>query len=328
MSSAKIVRQHAIEELRGILPMWDASRDSHVRLLSLSENAVYFVEDTVGNQRFIVRVHRTGYNTKSEIESELIWLKTLGDETKVKLPAPILGHSGGFIQDLPSGTSAVAFDFINGRHPTSEDDILITLNYLGATAAQFHRHARGWARPPGFTRKIWDFPHCLGSAAIWGDWRDAPGLSATNIMYLESIVSTLKTRLESFGCGPDRFGLVHGDMKLANVLISDDGLHVLDFDDCGYCWFLYDYGCAMTGLDVGSAADARTQAWISGYRQVADLSRDDEEMLPTFSLLRRFLTMAWAGSHIDSPNALGEFGARYSMETLAITEEYLNRQSG
>ena len=327
MSLTKSVRQHAIDELRGILPVWNASRDSHVRLLSLSENTVYFVEDTVGNQRFIVRVHRTGYNTKSEIESELIWLKTLGDETKVNLPVPILGHSGAFIQDLPSGNSAVAFDFINGRHPTSEDDILITLNYLGATAAQFHRHAQAWDRPSGFARKIWDFPHCLGNAAIWGNWRDAPGLSATNITYLESIANTLKTRLESFGCGPDRFGLVHGDMKLANVLISDNGFHVLDFDDCGYCWFLYDYGCAMTGLDVGSAADARTQAWISGYRQVADLSRDDEEMLPTFSLLRRFLTMAWAGSHTDSPIALGEFGAQYSMETLVITEEYLNGQS-
>lgn len=323
MSSTKSVRRHTVDELRSILPVWTASRDSHVQLLSLSENAVYLVKDAAVNQPFIVRVHRSGYNTKTEIESELIWLKALGGETKVKLPVPILGQSGTFIQDLPSGNSAVAFDFVRGKHPASEGDILTTLKFLGATAAQFHRHARLWEHPPGFVRKIWDFPHCLGNGAIWGDWRGAPGLSPKNIKYLESIVSTLKARLESFGRGPERFGLIHGDMKLANVLISDDGLHVLDFDDCGYGWFLYDYGCAMTGLDVGSAVDARKQAWISGYRQVADLSRDDEDMLPTFSLLRRFLTMAWAGSHTDSPNALGEFGAQYSMETLAITEEYL-----
>jgi Ser/Thr protein kinase RdoA (MazF antagonist) len=327
MSSTKNVRRHAIDELRGILPAWNTPRDSQVRLLSLSENAVYLVENTILNQSFIVRVHRGGYNTKSEIESELTWLRTLGDETKVKLPVPIPGQSGTFIQGLPNGDSAVAFDFVNGRHPASEKDILVTLNYLGATAAQFHRHVRDWECPPGFVRKIWDFPHCLGDAAIWGNWRDAPGLSTKNIIDLEPIVRTLETRLETFGCGPDRFGLIHGDMKLANVLISGDGFHVIDFDDCGYCWFLYDYGCAMTGLDAGSAAETRTQAWVSGYRQVADLSKDDEEMLPTFSLLRRFMTMAWAGSHTDSPNASGEFGAQYSMETLLVAEEYLNEHS-
>lgn len=327
MTSTKNVRDHAIDELRGILPAWNTSRDSHVKLLSLSENAVYLVENTILSQPFIVRVHRSGYNTKSEIESELIWLKALGDETKVKLSVPIPGQCGAFIQRLPNGDSAVAFEFVRGRHPASEKDILGTLNYLGATAGQFHQHARDWERPPGFVRKIWNFPRCLGDAAIWGNWREAPSLSKKNIMDLEPVVRVLETHLETFGCGPDRFGLIHGDMKLANVLISKDGFHVIDFDDCGYCWFLYDYGCAMTGLDVGPAAKTRTQAWVSGYRRMADLSKEDEEMLPTFSLLRRFMTMAWAGSHTDSPNASGEFGAQYSMETLVIAEEYLNEHS-
>ena len=44
MASIKNVRDHAIEELRSVLPAWNAPRDSHVRLLSLSENAVYDLE--------------------------------------------------------------------------------------------------------------------------------------------------------------------------------------------------------------------------------------------------------------------------------------------
>ena len=323
MSSTRSVRRHTVDELRSILPVWTAFSDSHVKLLSLSENAVYLVENAAVNQRFIVRVHRSGYNTKAEIESELVWLKALSEETEIKLAAPILGLDGTLLQNLPDGNSAVAFEFIRGRHPASEDDTLGALEKLGVIAATFHRYSRVWRAPTTFTRKIWDFPHCLGSQGIWGDWRGAPGLSDRDIVFLEPIVNALKVRLESFGYGPSRFGLVHGDMKIANVLISDDDLYVLDFDDCGYCWFLYDYGCAMTGLDAGSAADAYTQAWVSGYRQVANLSWEDEDMLPTFSLLRRLMTMAWGGSHTDSPVALGEYGMHYSMETLAIAEGYM-----
>jgi len=38
-------------------------------------------------------------------------------------------------------------------------------------------------------------------------------------------------RLARFGSGAARFGLIHADMRLANLLVDGDDVCVIDFDD-------------------------------------------------------------------------------------------------
>ena len=47
-------------------------------------------------------------------------------------------------------------------------------------------------------------------------------------------------RLAAFGKGHDRFGLIHCDLRLANLLIDGKTVKVIDFDDCGFGWYMYD----------------------------------------------------------------------------------------
>ena len=47
----------------------------------------------------------------------------------------------------------------------------------------------------------------------------------------------------------ERFGLVHADLRLANLLVEDEKVNVIDFDDCGYSWFMYDFGTAVSFID-------------------------------------------------------------------------------
>src|SRR5262249_59988647 len=62
-----------------------------VRLLNVSENATYLIEDP-GAAPSVLRVHRLGYHTPAEIASELSWMDALGAESGVRtprgLPAP------------------------------------------------------------------------------------------------------------------------------------------------------------------------------------------------------------------------------------------------
>ena len=38
--------------------------------------------------------------------------------------------------------------------------------------------------------------------------------------------------------------MIHGDLRLANLLVDGETTKVIDFDDCGFGWLMYD--CATT----------------------------------------------------------------------------------
>ena len=59
---------------------------------------------------------------------------------------------------------------------------------------------------------------------------------------------------------PDRFGLDHADLRIANLLVDGGHMLVIDFDDCGLAWFMYDWATAVSlhgGPPAGAGAAGR-----------------------------------------------------------------------
>ena len=66
-------------------------------------------------------------------------------------------------------------------------------------------------------------------------------------------------------------------------------------------------------------------AWVEGYRSVSPLSELEQQMPPTFVLLRRIMTMSWARSHRFSPVAMQDYGVDYTEMSLdCITKLFLS----
>ncbi|MDT5299633.1 MAG: hypothetical protein QOG79_2875, partial [Mycobacterium sp.] len=76
------------------LAEYDLPPDSTLRLLNLSENATYAVEDAGTGARSILRVHRKNYHRPREIESELDWLEALRRDGDVTVPTVLPAHDG------------------------------------------------------------------------------------------------------------------------------------------------------------------------------------------------------------------------------------------
>lgn len=317
------------EGLRAALPRWGLSAGTELALLTVSENATFRARDPQTGADLVFRVHRPGYHTLDEIESELAWLAALSREGVVDTLTPvpqISGHLIGSIDDAGAQRHVVAFEFLPGKEPDEASGLAGWYRKLGAVNARLHAHARAWTPPPGFIRKTWNFESTLGDIQLWGDWRAGLGLTPEGRQMLEETAATLRRQLAAYGETPDRFGLVHADMRLANLLIDGERLSVIDFDDCGFSWYLYDFAAAISFLEHEPYIPALLDAWIAGYRSVAPLSDDDVAMIPIFIMLRRMLLTAWIASHSETPTAQA-LGEGYTGGTVALARAFLAKHT-
>ena len=187
-----------------------------------------------------------------------------------------------------------------------------------------HAHSRTWRRPSGFQRFAWDYDTTLGSAGHWGRWQDGLGMGRDQRELLGRLDAVLRRRLEAFGRGPERFGLVHADIRLANLLVDGDHVRVIDFDDCGFSWFMYDFATTVSFIEDHPQVPELKDAWIEGYRSLAPLAAEDEAELDTFVMLRRLLLVAWIGSHHEFATEAAELGAGFTDVSCDLAERYLS----
>lgn len=300
------------------------SPESNVKLLAVSENATYFVHDPhLGTRQAIVRVHRNGYHNRDAIEAELGWIDEIKASGTINVAGALPLLSGGRVFEAEADGMtryAVVFEFIDGRG--LEDVALEPTHFslLGSLAAGLHAHAE--ASTTHGPRFAWDWEHTLGAAPRWGRWEDEPGVRRRHIETIEPAIGLLRDRLARYGQATDRYGLIHSDLRLANLIERDDAITTIDFDDCGLGWFMYDFASSVSFLETDPRLGQWAAAWIEGYATRRPLARADLDMLPDMVMLRRLMLLAWLGTHAHSrENASLADG--FADGTATIADRYL-----
>ncbi|NJS39971.1 MAG: phosphotransferase [Rhodobacteraceae bacterium] len=301
--------------LRRALPLYGLPPDMPLTLLNRSEN------ETWRAGPLILRLHRQGYHSKPEIASELAWLSALQDLPGLNTVRPIPGAQGPVTQI--DDRFIVAFAPIAGQELQPGDDLARWFGPLGAITARLHLQSRQWTPPPGFTRKCWDVDSILGPNPHWGDWRQAPGLDATGKDLLTRATDTLAARLRAYGTGPETFGLIHADLRLANLMVHGTTLTAIDFDDCGFGWWVYDLAAALSFIETDPRLPDLIAAWVTGYSRIAALPDSDRAMIPALIFLRRVLLTAWLATRADSDTGRALGGPAYTLGTLTLADRFL-----
>jgi Ser/Thr protein kinase RdoA (MazF antagonist) len=310
------------------LALWGLSPEATATMINHSENVTYRVDDPATGDRSILRIHRVGYHSKEAIRSELQWMNALREEAGVETPKTIAAKDGSVIQtltspDLEHPRHAVMFTFLDGKEP-AEDDLIGPFERLGEVSARMHRHAKSWTLPAGFTRHTWDFETAFGATPTWGRWQDGMGMDKPARELLGRMAAAIGRRLERYGKPRERFGLCHADIRLANLLVDGDRTKVIDFDDCGFSWYLYDLGTALSFIEHRPDVPDLVQSWIKGYRKVERLTPEEEAEIPTFIMFRRLLLVAWIGSHAETDLAKS-MGVPYTEGSCQLAERYLSK---
>lgn len=307
--------------IRSNLYQWGVEEAVSIKLLTRSENATFIVED--GKQRKVVRAYRPDYHSDAEITSELLWLQAIENSAIVPVPHLFTSASGQLF--IHAGTQRFAcFSFMAGYEPVPGRDLVRWFTKLGEISARLHHQSIHWQKPDNFTRKHWTYQTMIGEGAYWGDWRRAEGLSDDDRQILQCCDDKLAQTTTNFPRDPSHYGLIHGDLRLANLLVDDERLVAIDFDDCGFSWFGLDLANAISFIEDDPIVPDLIEAWFEGYQKVASVSPQMRLMLPHLIMMRRLQLTAWLASHSEVPTAIA-LQPTYAKVTVALATLYLQQ---
>ena len=320
--------------VRDALPRWDIDRNSALRPLKLRENAVYEVVDQAGGSKYVARVHRAAYHSDAELRSEWQWIGSLREYGVL---TPVLRHSSNgrmfeIIQSngIPEPRQVDIVDWIEGKQLGSVEaglagtasEIRAQFMTLGSIMARMHNHIEHWREPAGFTRHGWDVDGLTGDQPFWGRFWELPALGARQKDRLLEVRDKLRAELTEFGTAPDRFGLIHADLVFENILTGADGVRVIDFDDCGYGWHLFDLATAIIFLLGTEHFVMAKQALIAGYRKNRPLTEEHLAWLPVLLMARATTYLGWM--HTRSETETAKEMTPYIIELVfSLVEDYL-----
>jgi len=281
--------------------------DEELRFIADEENSTFRVDATTpdGPDRFLLRVHRPArhgrdVDSAAAVNSELGWLAALRDETDLRVPVPLHTIDGKLttVAESPGVSESrvcSVLRWMDGRIRAGAPQP-VHLHRLGSVMAQLHNHAGQWHPPPGFVRIRWNWEAFFGGTMVFGEisaaevWDLLPDALRRRFALVASGMRHVMTRL---GEGIGNFGLIHADLHLRNVLFWHGEVRVIDFDDCGFGYWLYDIAVSLCELRYRNDYEHFRSALIGGYTKHRPLQLRNLAYLDDFIATREVLFGLW-----------------------------------
>lgn len=284
------------------LPEWHV-HVSKLELVSRSENVVFRVDATDG-QTYALRVHRPGYHTLAELESEPLWTAAL-NEAGIGAPIAKRTRAGGHYAavEVP-GTREIRHvglvPWFEGvpldqmiDHATSDADREAHVERLGHLMARVHDQAVSWQPPRDFQRHSLDADGFMGETPFWGRFWEIAALGAKQRAMLVEARDWIHAQLTGYGKDRGTYSMIHADLRSTNVLLEGDHVHVIDFDDAGFGWHQYDMAVVLFDFVTRPNYGPMRDALIAGYRSQRAISEEDLALLPLFLVVRMLASLGW-----------------------------------
>lgn len=267
-----------------------------LRLIRARENTVYQMRLPDGGLAAL-RLHREGYQAAAAIRSELWWCEALAG-AGLPVPGPVPSASGEMLVGLDGGRHASAVRWLAGAPfglagvplagPAAER--VARHRALGELVARVHAATDKLTLPKWFQRPRWDVEGLVGEAPLWGRFWDHPALERDEGAELAAARQFLHDQIGRHASAGGDFGLIHADVLRENVLVNEGALSLIDFDDSGFGFRLYDLGTVMSqSLYQADYVDLR-DALAEGYggQRAADVN-----MIEVFTLARTCASVGW-----------------------------------
>ncbi len=294
---------------------------ARLRFIRYGENIIYRVDAPgptipAGSgpyipNRYVLRIH--AISDAETIASELTWLYALSQEGGLPVPAPVPAADGRLLvkvvtPGVPQGRAVTLLRWLDGQQPGKGLGPK-HLAALGRVVAQLHTFSAGWQPPAGFDRFRWDWDALMGGS-MFGHSREEL-VASMPIQFrepFEAVAREARRVMDSLGKGPDAYGLIHADLYPENVLFKAGQAYPIDFEDCGYGYWMWDIAVALCQWAWGNDWARMRDAFREGYAQVRCLPEAQWALLDLF-VATHFATMVfWASEFLKhDPRRAAEY---------------------
>ena len=298
---------------RDALLRWGVE-DYEPEIVKYRENAVFRVVAADGSPA-VLRIHRHGYHSDAALRSELAWMEALHAEG-IDVAAVILSAAGERFETVQSAgvPEPRQVDMLTwmpgipigtleeGLNPAIHDVHAVFVG-VGRLCARLHNQTEAWTLPAGFTRHAWDREGLVGPEPLWGRFWEAAVLGTEERRLIDRARASVDEALTAYGRSPRRYGLIHADFNLDNMLLDGDRVIPLDFDDCGFGWHLFDLATVWTIYHGSEIAEEIRAGVVEGYLSARDLPDEELAHMPLFELARAFSYLGWVHTRSETASA-------------------------
>ncbi len=318
-----------------VLPLYGWQHTHIAKMIMVSENASYaIINRMTGSTDAVLRISRPGYHTLAELVSEVRWIDALDGYGHGINPAKVLPSLDrscirSIIGDDGVEYYCIMFEYINGvcLEECINEKILECFKTLGHMTAWMHIQSASWKDIVSIHRMHFNYENIIGEQADWGRWQDRKDIDRCSAYVMSEASDIIKLRLSEYGINNANYGLIHADMRLANIIIANDdnSMRVIDFDDCGFGWFVSDFASSVSFMEERAIVPYLKDAWLNGYSAVRTLSDRDIGMIDTFVMMRRLQLTAWMAGHPES-SPVKLYKENWIKNTKTLAHKYLSEE--
>jgi len=199
----------------------------------------------------------------------------------------VSGNQLGSVEDGVTDAASVERDYVT----------------IGSLAAQVHEQSSAWTVPPGFVRHSWDAEGLAGEQPLWGRYWDLDAATPAERDLLVRVRDRMYDDLRQLDQSTNAYSMIHADFAPENLLVEGDHVRLIDFDDAGWGWHLFELATSLYFIMDQPYFEQAKDALLKGYRLHRTLTDEQLDLLPLFFVARGTTYLGWVHTRPNTETA-------------------------